>query len=305
MSNGIIGLEKVDPNNVWTPKPETDNPPTYASNRFLEINGVTAEKQASGDGTTTGSAGADQPGLGEGDTYDYDSPGVPLWGADDKGVPEMDDAVQGGLADCYAIASMAATAKASPETIQENIVDNEDGTYTVTFYEKTGLFGLGGYKPVEVTVDDEVPVNDSGDPVYAGASADGESWVMIYEKAYAEFSGGSYESIEWDFAETAMEAMNGQDFNRRNPDDMSDAELIGNLENGMATVDTVGQGEDDKTIDTFGDENIVARHTYVVKDVSEKDGETFVELYNPWGYNHPTLTLDEVREVSDRITVAD
>jgi len=293
--SSIVQLERADSNNNWTGEAKPLESASYVSEHFLEVNRDLEAQDDSGS----------QPGLGEGDTFDYGRPATDLWGPDGSGQPEFDDAVQGGLANCYAIASMSALAESNPELIRNNIVDNNDGTYTVTFYEKeSGFLGIGGgYRPVEITVDDQFPVNDAGKPVYAPESADGENWVMVYEKAYAEFVGGSYESIEWDRAERSLEAMTGQDYEETNPDNMSDSELIETLENGPVTVSTVGQDADDKVIGTFDDENLVGKHVYVVRDVYEKDGETYVELYNPWGRSHPTLTLDQIRDVSNRLTI--
>ncbi len=40
---------------------------------------------------------------------------------------------QGIMGDCYFVSSVAAVAQMTPEIIKKMIVDNKDGTYTVTF----------------------------------------------------------------------------------------------------------------------------------------------------------------------------
>lgn len=243
-----------------------------------------------------------QPGLGEGDSFDYGRPSTDLWGPDGTGVPDLDDIDQGALANCWAMGGLAASVLASPEAIRDNIVDNGDGTYTVTFYQKNSE---GGFDPVEVTVDDQVPVDASGNPVYAQETNDGENWVMIYEKAYAEFNGGSYDNLQWNSVEKSLEEMNGTEFQILNPDTMSDAELVAALSEGPATMSTQANGTGKDEIATFDDQNVAGQHVYVVENIYEQDGEIYVEFYNPWGHTHPTLTLDQIREVSNRIGVAD
>ena len=42
---------------------------------------------------------------------------------------------------------------------------------------------------------------------------------------------------------------------------------------------------------------LVEHHTYAVSNVyRDANGNQWVELYNPWGHDHPTLSFDEVRK---------
>ena len=51
------------------------------------------------------------------------------------GTPTKDDVYQGGVGDCYFMATLAAVAKAKPEHIRKMVVDLGDGTYAVKFIE--------------------------------------------------------------------------------------------------------------------------------------------------------------------------
>ncbi len=54
-------------------------------------------------------------------------------------------------------------------------------------------------------------------------------------------------------------------------------------------------------VDTFDDLDVVDSHVYTVQGTFERDGETYVRLYNPWGHNHAELTIDEFRQVFDEV----
>ncbi|MGI0485045.1 pre-peptidase C-terminal domain-containing protein [Pantanalinema rosaneae CENA516] len=98
------------------------------------------------------------------------------------------DIDQGGLGDCYFLASLAGTACQSPEVIQNMFIDNGDDTYTVRFYN--------GSEVDYITVDRYLPVDVvTGHLLYAGrdsglsySSPDNELWVLLAEKAYAQLN---------------------------------------------------------------------------------------------------------------------
>jgi hypothetical protein len=75
----------------------------------------------------------------------------PLFVKDGSDVHEVDmnDVDQGGIGNCYVMASIAAVARQDPERIKNMVHDNGDGTYTVTFKE--------GWKDVPITVSGDFP----------------------------------------------------------------------------------------------------------------------------------------------------
>jgi len=200
------------------------------------------------------------------------------------------DVRQGALGDCFFPATMAAIAQARPDAIQNMVKDNGNGTYTVRFYQDGEKS-----KPKDVTVDGKLYVRSSGDPLY-GESADTENspnkmemWFPIVEKAYAVFKGQSYEAIGNGGApgELLSEVFGkyGDDYDlpRANADKVfSQIKAAAAAKKPMAAV-------------TFGDEKesmytstgVYADHTYSILGTTEKNGQKFVTLRNPWGESVP------------------
>jgi hypothetical protein len=99
--------------------------------------------------------------------------GTPLFAG---GGPQPQDVVQGGAADCYFMAELAALAKNDPARIRQSIFDMGNGTYGVD------LSAAG--KDQYVLVNAELPVNSSGAPIDAGLGPRGDLWVALMEKAW-------------------------------------------------------------------------------------------------------------------------
>lgn len=91
--------------------------------------------------------------------------------------PCVSDVRQGYLGDCYLLASLAAIVSQNPEAIKECMRDNNDGTVTVRFFEKSAE---GAFSPVYITVDKKIPMSQSSD-LYAHDCI----WVQMLERAYA------------------------------------------------------------------------------------------------------------------------
>jgi hypothetical protein len=110
------------------------------------------------------------------------------------------DVSQGGLADCWLLASAAEAAFRDPSAIWNMFTDNHNGTYTVRFYSPSGQADY-------VTVDTELPgggtlydlithtdlqpygasffTNQANQPASAPAQTT-ELWVALLEKAYSQ-----------------------------------------------------------------------------------------------------------------------
>jgi hypothetical protein len=102
--------------------------------------------------------------------------------------PSKDDIDQGGVGDCYFVATLSAIADANPDFIRQMVVDLGDGTYAVRFYDSG--------QEVYVRVDADLWLQD-GNLAYAGLGLEGSIWAPIVEKAYAFFrkGQGTYQSI--------------------------------------------------------------------------------------------------------------
>ncbi|HEY7116274.1 MAG TPA: C2 family cysteine protease [Tepidisphaeraceae bacterium] len=91
--------------------------------------------------------------------------------------PSKDDVFQGGVGDCYFLATLSATAKTDPNRIRQSVVDLGDGSYAVQMVRS----GVTQY----VRVDGDLPVDAWGNLVFAKLGHQNSSWVAIMEKAWA------------------------------------------------------------------------------------------------------------------------
>ena len=101
------------------------------------------------------------------------------------------DVVQGGVGDCYFMASLEAVAIKHPDIIQNMIADNGDGTYTVRFFQSgNNQPGVADY----VTVDRSTPVDGATSRIRGSAARQSDPaavpysplWADLVEKAYAQ-----------------------------------------------------------------------------------------------------------------------
>lgn len=230
------------------------------------------------------------------------------------------DVTQGAIGDCYLMASLAAIARQDPQAIRRMIRPNDDGTYTVTLYERDGLFGTE-LRPVEMVVPAEFPLRD-GAPIFArpGDAADGqrELWPMLIERAYAQQHGG-YDRIVGGYAHRTMEELTGVQGDAYRPAELSLEQLAGHLEAGHAvTAASLGDHQirrGDQVLVDFPDAadrnplyqngTIVADHEYFVSGVNRATGT--VTVVNPWGLHSTpyeiTLSLEQFRAAFRRVSV--
>lgn len=124
-----------------------------------------------------------------------------LWSFD--GVPRPTDAIQGNLADCYFIATLAAYAAADPDHIRRSIGSNGDDTYWVRMYDVMGRIVL-------LRIDADLPTRGDKSLVYAQITV--AMWVALLEKAYAEMRYGTndYGDLPWGWPEDAAQTLSGQ-----------------------------------------------------------------------------------------------
>jgi len=224
-----------------------------------------------------------QPGLGQLDGSHW------KWLEQELGADSaaMDEINQGGVGDCWFIASIGAELQKDPDFVQDHIHDNGNGTYTVTFYDDG--------EPVQVTVDGEIPASPDGGAAGAHTDSDwslsGPAWLAIYEKAYASYKGGSYQDIKGGWGDEGMSDLTGHDADRSGGGIFGPSleDIQDSLDSGhpvtVGTGDDAGffpwQGDDDERID---DQKLVSHHEYIVKEVvTLPDGQREIVLLNPWG----------------------
>jgi hypothetical protein len=205
-----------------------------------------------------------------------DSPGKLTIGGYDA-----DDVMQGALGDCYLLSAMSAVAQSHPELLKKAITTNRDGSYTVTFFEKSDPSKPA--KPVKVTIDGSFAMKD-GEFEYAAARDPKERWPQIFEKAYAAWKGG-YEKIEGGMGADALEALTGAKpgFTLLTPQ-MTPAAVFEAVKSACADKGCVVALSQPYGVTAKG---LVEDHAYTVLGTEEKNGEQLVRLRNPWGSQEP------------------
>ena len=117
-----------------------------------------------------------------------------------KGEIDPNDISQGNLGTCYLLCSIASLAE-KPNRIKKLFLSqekNEQGVYGVYFYKDGKLTSI---------IMDEKLATENGKICFSG-SKDGELWVMLLEKAYAQMWGG-YSMINGGLNVTALRDLTG------------------------------------------------------------------------------------------------
>jgi hypothetical protein len=114
-------------------------------------------------------------------------------GSRDRTAVDPSDVWQGGITDCWLIASMASVARANPWAIERLIRPRADGRYDVTLYFGARHWDDDGtvYRDPRVfVVAPTFPTKEDGTVAYAKPQDFGPSgpelWPLLLEKAYAQ-----------------------------------------------------------------------------------------------------------------------
>ena len=261
-----------------------------------------ASAAGSASGTATGAGPTTIAGVPG--SYKWKRDRSPLYrkGRTDSSAVDPDDVIQGRLGDCYLLANLKALAQADPRIIERMIRDNHNGTYTVTFYED-------GH-PVEVTVTNEFPTEVKprwfDDRTPFAKRGDGELWVRVIEKAYAERFRDGYGSMESGELWTTAEQLTGIAPESVSPSTVSDAQLdalAGRIEHHDVSV-TSGTFPDAQAAGLtamYVEKVIVQEHAYSVERIDAT--QNLVYLDNPHGKNDLVLTYDEYRTAFNQLHV--
>ncbi len=232
------------------------------------------------------------------------------------------DVTQGGLGDCYLIATMASIADQNPDLIKSAVRDNGDGTYTVTLYEKKGgFFGIGGkYEKVEIVVTPDFPKGEYyskeakqwiSHRVNAG-TGDRELWPRLIEKAYGQLISGDqdihgiYSKLnKGGFSSDALTAISGSESVSKSPDHYTIEELAKMHKNGHAITLSSLPDYGVFTKDTYRNGNLTRGHSYWIDSIDVANGT--VTIRNPWGYsnsseNKITIPYNELDDNFRKIT---
>lgn len=212
-----------------------------------------------------------------------------LWAKDDKGndlPPSLDDIAQGGLNDCYVFAAMAALVHTDPERIKSMVIDNGDGTYTVSFQGTTD-----GQTDLQTVTVDFV----KGKHAFVGTRK--ALWPLIVEKAYGEQLGGLDKLDTGGNAGEAVDDFKDLEATDFDPQEKEPAWILAKLakaQDDKKPTMILAPAEADATkaqIEvTEKDPNLHFWHYYAVIGV-DLAGKR-VKLFNPWGSDHPGKDKD-------------
>ncbi len=185
--------------------------------------------------------------------------------------PSFDDVAQGAEGDCYLMAALASLAESDPDVITQAIAPMGDGTYAVRFYR--------GGAEVYLRIDADLP-NLFWEVIYADLTPDGELWVSLMEKAYAQFRTGanSYASLEGGWMDPVYEELTGVDSGRTTVSGLSNAALAEEIAQHLADGEALSAGTS-----AYASLPIGGSHAYVINSIENVAGEWFVTVYNVWG----------------------
>jgi len=217
------------------------------------------------------------------------------------GIPSKLAIMQGGIGDCYFLASILATTVQSPDLIKSLITENSDGTYTVKWNMK-GVAPATGITAGPLQVADVTGITETTNGIYAqllekaAASHFGTSFgdgglgaaplalltgrtnIHVYSDASPDGlglnNGGSINVVGYKF--------NPKDPNAVPPDKPLEKpytveKLHEDFKSGAIIVAGTG-----KTGDNRKDKKLVPEHMYAITGVTVGPNPT-VEVTNPWG----------------------
>lgn len=166
----------------------------------------------------------------------------------------------------------------------------------MAYDESRGVFAVGFYTNGRwsvVIVDAQLPVNDTGTPVFSRSRTDQSLYVALLEKAYAK-QYGCYEAINSGVGRFAMTELTGGvceelSFTREGGRTKYQIAtgvfwntLLANHKQGklMTAFIRLAEGEEVEAERAMG---LLAGHEYGVLDVRLVDNHKLMKLINPWG----------------------
>jgi hypothetical protein len=229
-----------------------------------------------------------------------------LWATDAEGnllPPALEDISQGGVADCFLFAAMAAIVNTDPQNIVNMIVDNGDDTYTVTFK------GIGFFSSAEQKVTSDFPVGKHG-----SVGSRKAIWPLVIEKAYAQEKGGIDKLGTGGSVGTALDDMLDVGPSSFNPQEETVDYIMGKVakakeEKWPMTISAPKKDDasTDKKEMADNTPGLYFWHAYTIIDVDPVKDR--IKLFNPWGRNHPNgdgwISAEQARKFFININIHD
>lgn len=218
---------------------------------------------------------------------------------------EFFDPIQGAVANCYLIASLASVAWARPYMIAH--LSRATGASQQQFTNMIRFHDIDhGNAEVDVEVTDATIVSTAtGNPVYCRSSEAGEIWPAVYEKAFAKWKTGisgdhpDITATAWGDCVRASAELTGLTRHYyqtavMSADDLWDTVRANSLSHrtfNPMTAATYGSGDASPDHVDYADANLVAAHCYSVLGWAYENGQKYVVLRNPWGSTEATLAV--------------
>ena len=204
------------------------------------------------------------------------------------------DIHQEQIGDCGLLSVLGEIAIKDPTYIPDDLIERTaHGTESVKLYNDASggevNFGTTQFSTASFHIINEFP----GDSVNSGPTdsvVNGvkEIWPQVLEKAYAMDQGGYGAIGQGVYDALAMETFTGNHASWENTAHMSLAHLTNQIES-FASSSTALVTFDTPNTTSQLPYNLVADHAYMFDGVETKNGQTFVELLNPWGTHEPNL----------------
>lgn len=187
------------------------------------------------------------------------------------------------------------------------------GAYTLRL-SKNGI-------PTDVKIDDRLPCDGTGKPLFSHFKSSNLFWIALVEKAYAKLNDGSYDNIvSGAVRDVLADFIGGVSFRHsiENETSAHDTDPIRVDNSGMLqqTWDFIQRSGRDGSVlsglislsskkrtgvQCIEGTCMLKDHTYPVIGFYENQGKRFVELYNPWKEFDPehrwTQALEEYRQI--------
>jgi Domain of unknown function (DUF4157)/Calpain family cysteine protease len=229
-----------------------------------------------------------------------------LWAKDADGKilpPALEDIRQGGVADCFLFAAMAAIVNTNPQNIVNMIVDHGDDSYTVTFK------GIGFFSSAEQKVTADFPVGKHGNVGTRKAI-----WPLVIEQAYAQEKGGIDKLGQGGNSGSAIDDMLDDGPSRFNPKEETVDYIMGKVakakEKKWPMTISAPKKEGASTEKKEMADNLKGFyfwHAYTIIDVDAKGNR--LKLFNPWGHSDPNgdgwVSAEQVRQFFISISIND
>jgi hypothetical protein len=213
------------------------------------------------------------------------------------------DLHQDGIGDCFLIAAIGELAIYDPALIKNMIVQNANGTQTVTLYANTKggqpYNGETVFKKVTFTVTDTFAsnsVNSSTGQAVDSSNGSKVIWPQVLENAVAQLDGGYSVLNQGGDPAVALEELTGKVAYDYYASGFS-ATLLKSLSSSgyLITLDTQTSNS---TYGTFGN------HAYMFDGIQTISGVSYVKALNPWGFSQPSLIpVSQLGTVFQAVTV--